>query len=88
MPVVPTAAEVSTDMPIETKSVYSSHVDTVSYDDATSDLTVRWDTGKVSVYAGVPANIAKEVMNSWSVGTALHNQVKGKYEHRYGRGRE
>ena len=71
-------------MAIQTKSVYSSHVDTVSYDDETQELSVKWDTGKTSVYAGVPPDTASQVMNSWSVGTALHQAVKGKYEHRYG----
>jgi hypothetical protein len=73
-------------MAIQTKSVYSSHVDTVSHNDETNELTVRWDTGKTSVYSGVPANLAKEVMDAWSVGTALHNQIKGKYDHHYSKG--
>lgn len=73
-------------MPIQTKSVYSSHVNIVSYDDETQELSVKWDTGKTSIYAGVPPEIANQVMNSWSVGTALHQVVKGKYEHRYGGG--
>jgi hypothetical protein len=73
-------------MAIQTKSVYSSHVDTVSHNDETNELTVRWDTGKTSVYSGVPANLAKEVMDAWSVGTALHTQIKGKYDHHYSKG--
>lgn len=70
-------------MAIQSKSVYSSHVDTVKHDDETNELHVRWDTGKTSIYSGVPANLATEVMNSWSVGTALHTKVKGKFDHRY-----
>lgn len=73
-------------MAIESKSVYSSHVDTVSYDDEKQELSVRWDTGKTSIYSGVPPYVANEVMNSWSVGKALHSLIKNNdaYPHRYG----
>lgn len=73
-------------MAIQTKSVYSSHVDTVSHNDETNELTVHWDKGRPSIYSGVPANLAREIMDSWSVGTALHTKIKSdptKYPHRY-----
>ena len=41
------------------KTVYSSHVSAVGYDSDTGELSVEWDTGKVSVYAGVPAEVAE-----------------------------
>jgi hypothetical protein len=65
------------------RSVYSSHVDRVGYSVDTGDLYVQWDTGKTSVYSGVPADVADEVMNSWSVGSALTTRVKSAYQHRY-----
>jgi hypothetical protein len=63
--------------------VFSSHVDHVSHDPATNDLTVRWKDGKTSVYAGVPAGLARTVANAPSVGQALHTMVKNRYDHRY-----
>ena len=69
-------------MPLpEMKSVYSSHVDSIGHDG--SDLYVRWDSGKISVYKGVPASVAAEVAGSWSVGKALREQVKDRYDHAY-----
>lgn len=64
-------------------SVFSSHVNRIGYNAETNELHVEWDSGKTSVYSGVPAGVADGVMRSWSVGTALHNEVKDKYEHRY-----
>ena len=70
-------------MPPDMRSVYSSHVNTIGHDPETGELHVVWDTGKHSVYAGVPADLASDVMNSWSVGKALTEQVKSNYPHRY-----
>ena len=66
------------------RSVYSSHVNQIGYDAETGELHVMWDTGKTSVYSGVPPEVADEVSNSWSVGKALTASIKGKYAHRYG----
>jgi hypothetical protein len=65
------------------KQVYSSHVDTVHYDEKTKELSVTWQTGKTSVYSGVPADLADKVAKSWSVGSAIRDQIKPYYEHRY-----
>jgi hypothetical protein len=65
------------------RDVFSSHVSRIGHDPDTSELHVQWDTGKTSAYANVPAEVAQSVMNAWSVGAALREQVKGKYEHRY-----
>ena len=70
-------------MTVIRREVYSSHVSTIAYDDETKRLSVTWDTGKTSNYEGVPQQLAESVMNSWSVGTALHDQIKGKYDHNY-----
>lgn len=72
-------------MPLpEMKSVYSSNVDTIGYDNG--DLYVQWTTGRVSVYHGVPASVASDVAGSWSVGKALREQVKERYSHEYFQG--
>jgi hypothetical protein len=65
------------------RSIYSSHVDSVGYSAETQELYVTWDTGKTSVYSGVPPKLADEVTNSWSVGKALTAQVKSVFPHRY-----
>lgn len=65
------------------KDVFSSHVQSVSYDDETHELQVTWGKGKVSAYSDVPQEVALQVMNAWSVGSALHNLVKDVYSHRY-----
>jgi hypothetical protein len=70
-------------MAVEMKSVYSSHVDAVGYDEETGDLIVRWQSGKTSAYADVPEEVAKRVMSAPSVGEALHEEIKGSYDHRY-----
>lgn len=62
------------------RDVYSSHVARIGYEGG--NLTVEWTTGKVSVYEGVPADLADEVMNAPSVGSALRG-IKGSYRHRY-----
>jgi hypothetical protein len=64
-------------------SVFSSHVSEVNYDAETSELYVTWDSGKTSVYAGVPPDVADGAQTSWSVGEFLHREVKPKYSHRY-----
>lgn len=70
-------------MPPDLRDVYSSHVAQIGHDPDTGELHVVWDTGKTSIYSGVPADVADGVMKSWSIGTALREQVKGQYDHRY-----
>jgi hypothetical protein len=70
-------------MPPVMRSVFSSHVNRVGHDPETGDLHVEWDNGKTSIYSGVPPALADDVSNAWSVGKALHGQIKGKFPHRY-----
>ncbi len=63
------------------KQIHSSHIDAVDYSDG--NLVVHYKTGKSAVYQGVPSDIADQVMNAGSVGTALHLLVKGVYPHSY-----
>jgi len=65
------------------KSVFSSHVNTVAYDTDKHELYVEWDSGKTSIYSGVPQEIADQAMNAWSVGSFLAQNVKSRFEHRY-----
>jgi len=70
-------------MPPVMRGVFSSHVRRIGHDAETKELVVEWDTGKTSIYEGVPAGVADSVANAWSVGTALRQQIKGAYKHRY-----
>lgn len=66
----------------EMRSVYSSHIDSIGYDADLSELHVRWDGGSTSVYAGVPADLAREVLSAPSIGEALHLGVRGRFPHK------
>ncbi len=70
-------------MAAQMKSVFSSTVDKIGYDDETGNLIVQWKKGRTSQYVGVPPELAKNVINSWSVGESLHNEIKPHFPHRY-----
>jgi len=66
------------------RSVYSSHIATIGYDEDARELHVKWDRGKTSIYSEVPPDIAHLVMNAKSVGEALNEHVKvPNLPHRY-----
>ena len=65
------------------KSVYSSHVQTVGYDSDKGELLITWDNGRVSAYEGVDEQTALQLSNTDSVGRMLHNDIKPNYKHRY-----
>jgi len=70
-------------MPPVMRGVFSSHVRRIGHDAQTGELHVQWDSGKTSVYSGVPPDVADRVQNAWSVGKALREEVKNAYPHRY-----
>ena len=66
------------------KSVYSSNVSEIGYDDETGEMLVTWSkSGKVSAYAGVPEDVAEACSVAPSVGSFLNSEVKPFYQHRY-----
>lgn len=65
------------------KSVYSSNVSEIGYDETTQELTVRWKNGRVSAYKGVSEEKALEVANAASVGGILNDEIKPNFSHRY-----
>ena len=65
------------------KSVYSSHVQTVGYDSDKNELHITWDNGRVSAYEGVDEQTALQLANAPSVGKMIHNDIKPNYPHRY-----
>lgn len=65
------------------RSVYSSHLDAIGYDPDTQALHVRYKRGRTGVFVGVPPDVAADVVNAASIGSALRARVRGKYEFRY-----
>ncbi len=70
-------------MPVNSKKVFSSHINEIGYDDAGGHLHVAYTNGKTAIYDGVPPDVAKTVMGSVSIGTAIHQHVRGRFPHRY-----
>lgn len=67
----------------EMKQVHSSHIHSIGHDDGADELHVVYRTGKRAIYSGVGSEKAKRIMGSWSIGKALHDEIKGKHSHRY-----
>jgi hypothetical protein len=65
------------------KSVFSSHVAEIGYDDDEETLVVEYQNGSKVAYQGVPASVADQVVNAPSIGSALHRLIKDRYEHDY-----
>lgn len=65
------------------KKVFSSHINEIGYEPATQSLTVIFKNGKTATYTGVPPDVASNVVDAPSVGSALHQFVRGKYDHSY-----
>ena len=64
------------------REVYSSVVHSIGYEDG--NLHVRWArTGRVSVYKDVPPELADQVMNAPSIGSALRDVIQNTFEHQY-----
>lgn len=66
------------EMPPSMRQVFSSRVDSIGHDAETNELHVVWQRGKRSVYQNVPTDLARQIMNSSSVGKALHEHIIGK----------
>ena len=67
----------------EMRSVFSSHVDALGYDEESAELHVRFKDGNSVVYHGVPPEVAGQVVTAPSIGEALHQAVRGRFRHRY-----
>lgn len=73
---------------MEMKTVFSSTVARLGYDPTSKELHVEFrgkngKAGKTAVYIDVPSDVAALVVDAPSVGTALHQFIKGKYAHGY-----
>ena len=59
--------------------VSSSNLADVTYDGATSTLTVRFHSGRVYAYANVPANLHAALMSAASKGRFFHRWIRARY---------
>lgn len=65
---------------VEMQQVQSSNVEAVGYDAAAAELHVQYlSSPAVYVYQGVPEDVFERLLNSPSVGSFLHAEVKGVY---------
>lgn len=63
------------------KSVFSSFISTVHYNEDEQTLTVTYVRGGATTYSAVPADIGRAVENAPSVGEALHERIRGRFPH-------
>lgn len=68
---------------MEMKNVFSSQVSQIGYDASAKQLAVKFKNGRTAVYSDVPSDVARNVTEAPSVGTALHTWIKGKYAFGY-----
>lgn len=65
------------------KNIFSSHIDAVGYHPEAQELHVHYSSGKKAVFDGVPHDIGKAVTEAASVGSAMHEHIRGTYKPRY-----
>lgn len=63
--------------------VTSSMVKAIGYDPDKQEMMIEWPNGKVSAYAGVPQSTFEYVRQAPSIGRAVLEHIKGKYDHEY-----
>ncbi len=73
---------------MDLRRVFSSHINGVGYDPVSKELHVAFagkdgKPGKTAVYMDVPADVAQQVTDAPSIGTALHSLIKGRFAHGY-----
>lgn len=65
--------------------VRSSNIRSVGYDPASMTLEVKFHSGGLYQYAGVPETIYHGFMRAASKGTYFHDYIKGRYPDRQAR---
>ena len=64
------------------KNVFSSMVQSVSYDSDTQTMIITFNNGKSYAYADVPEDVAGDLSNAASVGEFMNSEIKGRYSYR------
>ena len=59
--------------------VESSNIAAVGHDPETNTLRVQFRSGQVYDYQDVPAEVHAALINASSIGSHLHNHIKGKH---------
>lgn len=60
--------------------VDSTNVEAVGYDEESRELHVQFRNGKVYIYADVPEETHRELLNADSKGSYLNREIKPNYE--------
>lgn len=68
-------------MATERRSVFSSYIQNIGYDPETRVLSVGYKSGGETHYQDVSSDTAAAVMSAPSIGSALHEYVRGKHGH-------
>ena len=68
--------------PREFRSVQSSMMRGVAYDDAEEKLYIEFQDGRVWEYESVPEEEYQALLSSSSFGSFFHNNIKGQYPSR------
>jgi len=61
--------------------VNSTTIEALEYDEATGKLRVKFKTGTIYEYLGVPHYVYQAVIEAGSVGKAFNSEVKGIYDY-------
>ena len=65
---------------MDMQSVKSSQVAAIGYDPATKTMAVEFKHGGTYHYKDVPQEVFSGVATAETVGSALHQSIKGRYE--------
>lgn len=63
------------------KSVISSDIRSIGYDDETCILEIEFHSGGIYQYYSVPRAVYERLMNASSYGKYFHAHVKGVFDH-------
>lgn len=64
------------------KHVISSNLESVGYDSSNQILEIRFHSGGVYQYSGVPASVYTGLISASSHGRFFHANIKGRYSYR------
>jgi hypothetical protein len=62
--------------------VSSSNLKSVGYDPNSALLEIEFQGGSIYQYSGVPQNVHQALMAATSLGSFVHEHIRGKYSYR------
>ena len=65
------------------RSVFSTMIRSIGYDEDAGELHVNFNTGRTVVFRGVPADVARQVTHAPSIGTAFNQAIRGRFDFHY-----